>query len=266
MSYLYCSQKNDQPPLKRFAALGNFNNKLIFLAEKLAEPEDWYYDNPKANADDFKKYGVLFQYIHHTFSKSYDDNRLLIIDDNCLMNTGLLTNSGEEIFMLFTKNKKIGEQDWFFNSFYRSSDHKIPESMRGELPKHIDYFEDSPQDMYFDTKLTILYNMEHIVNDNFERLPDGLKQLDSTTIVTVLNASAEQMKKRILRNNRLVVPQYYNKKIMYLAPMKFGKEILPLAIEKHENSYRINTILTPGMAYCNARLIMKPESNWLQNK
>ncbi|PXC43252.1 hypothetical protein C9762_16605, partial [Listeria monocytogenes] len=30
--------------------------------------------------------------------------------------------------------------------------------------------------------------------------------------------------------------------------------------------YRINTILTPGMAYCNARLIMKPESNWLNNK
>ncbi|WP_429975446.1 DUF3825 domain-containing protein [Enterococcus sp. DIV0086] len=254
----------DIPPLKAFAALGNFDNKLIFLAEQLAEKEDWYYENPNSK-DKQKKYGVLFQYIHHTFSKSFDEDRLLIKENECVMNTGLLTVNGEEIFMLFTKNKRTGEQPWFFESFYRSSDHKIPESMRGDLPSHIDYFEDNPEDMYFDTKLTILYNMDHIVRDNYDRLPVSLQQLDHSLIVTILNASTEQMKQRILRNNRLVVPQYYNKKIMYLAPLKFGNETLPLAIEKHQHSYRINTILTPGMAYCNARLIMKPESNWLNN-
>lgn len=253
------------PPLKSFAALGNFDNKLVFLAEQLAEKEDWYYDNPNS-IDKQKKYGVLFQYIHHTFSKSFDENKLLIVDDYCIMNTGLLTTNSEEIFMLFSKNNRSNEQPWFFDSFYRSSDHKIPENMRGTLPSHIDYFEESPGEMYFDTKLTILYNMDHIVKDNYDRLPMSLQQLEHDLIVTILNASTEQMKHRILRNNRLVIPQYYNKKIMYLAPLKFGNDTLPLAIEKHQNSYRINTILTPGMAYCNARLIMKPESNWLNNK
>ncbi|EFP3893907.1 DUF3825 domain-containing protein, partial [Listeria monocytogenes] len=138
--------------------------------------------------------------------------------------------------------------------------------MRGSLPEHIDYFASNPQDMYFNTKLNVLYNMEHIVEENFTRLPEGIQQLDKSIIITILNSSTEQMKKRILRNNRLVVPQYYNKRIMYLAPLRFGKDTLPLAIEKHIDSYRINTILTPGMAYCNARLIMKPESNWLNNK
>ncbi|EGP8351112.1 DUF3825 domain-containing protein [Listeria monocytogenes] len=255
----------ETPPLKKFAALGNFNNKLIYLAENLAEKEDWYYENPNAKSSN-QKYGVLFQFIHHTFSKCKDENLLKFKDNHCLMNTGLLTQSGEEIFMLFTKNSRPNEQEWFFNSFYRSSDHDIPQNMRGSLPEHIDYFASNPQDMYFNTKLNVLYNMEHIVEENFTRLPEGIQQLDKSIIITILNSSTEQMKKRILRNNRLLVPQYYNKRIMYLAPLRFGKDTLPLAIEKHIDSYRINTILTPGMAYCNARLIMKPESNWLNNK
>lgn len=260
-------KKMDQiPPLKKFAALGNFDKKLLYLAEQLAEKEDWYYDNPKSSDQQQKKYGVLFQYIHHTFSKSLDEDRLVKKENSCIMNTGLMTSNGEEIFMLFSKNNIEGEQEWFFQSFYRSSDHKIPEVMRGCLPSHIDFFENCPEEMYFDTKLTILYNMDHIVKDNFERLPQSLKQLDFELIVTILNASTEQMKKKILRNNRLVIPQYYNKKIMYLAPLKFGDDVLPMAIEKNGDTYRINTILTPGMAYCNARLIMKPESNWLSNK
>ncbi len=53
---------------------------------------------------------------------------------------------------------------------------------------------------------------------------------------------------------------------MYLAPLMIGKEVVPVAIERNDDTYRINTILTPGMAYCNARLVMKPESNWLKNK
>lgn len=256
---------DDVAPLKRFSVLGNFNDKLLYLAEQLAEPENWHYENPKITAKQ-KKYGVLFQYIYHTFSKNQDEGNLVIEDGFCIMNTGLLTTSGEEIFMLFSENTRAGEQEWFFNSFYRASDRKIPESMRGKLPRHIDYFDGNPEDMYFNPRLTLLYNMEHIIKDNYERLPASLRQLDDSLLVSVLNSQAEQMKKRILRNNRLVVPQYYGKTIMYLAPLKFGKDVVPLAIEKNKNSYRINTILTPGMAYCNARLIMKPESNWLQNE
>ncbi|HBI2172325.1 TPA: hypothetical protein KZI00_003071, partial [Listeria monocytogenes] len=63
----------ETPPLKKFAALGNFNNKLIYLAENLAEKEDWYYENPNAKSSN-QKYGVLFQFIHHTFSKCKDEN------------------------------------------------------------------------------------------------------------------------------------------------------------------------------------------------
>ena len=56
---------------------------------------------------------------------------------------------------------------------------------------------------------------------------------------------------------------------MYLMPIDIhlddSKKItLALAIEKTEvGTYRANTIFTLDMAYPKARLIMKPESNWL---
>lgn len=74
------------------------------------------------------------------------------------------------------------------------------------------------------------------------------------------------MKIRISRNFRWIAPQFYNGKITYLAPLVFGKDIIPLAIERTSDTYRANTILTQSMAYCNARLIARPESNWLVNK
>ena len=102
--------------------------------------------------------------------------------------------------------------------------------------------------------------------ENRERLPEGAQLFSDEILLQIIGSAEQQMKKRILRNNRLVVPQYYNKKIMYLAPLMIGKEVVPVAIERNDDTYRINTILTPGMAYCNARLVMKPESNWLKNK
>ena len=56
---------------------------------------------------------------------------------------------------------------------------------------------------------------------------------------------------------------------MYLVPIKISNadgnfETMALAVEKTAtNQYRANTIFTKEMAYEKARLVMKPESNWL---
>ncbi|TDM03702.1 DUF3825 domain-containing protein [Macrococcus carouselicus] len=263
MQHNYNNSRN-QPPLNKFAFLGNFNDKLIYLS-KLAEPENWYYDSPKMNENE-KETGVLFQYIHHTFSKAFDDNLILMNDDYAIMNTGLLSKQGEEIFMLFSRNKYPDKQDWFFKSFYKQSSHDIPVEFRHQLPQHIDYFKKTPESYYFNPSLKIHSNLEHIIDDNFDRLPKAMRELPEDILSSVLSAQISIIEKRLLRNNRLAIPQYYNKKIMYLIPLAFGDEVIALAIEKHDNSYRVNTVLTKEMAYCNARLLMKPESNWLTNE
>ena len=257
---------NKLPAIKKFAFLGNtktFTKKLKYLAH-IAEPENWKYHNPKAGSDTDESIAVLYQYIINTFAKVEDEDKILMNENHAILNTGLMTSNGEEIFMLFAKSNGNGPAPWVFLSFFKESAHEIPQVFRDKLPKHVDYFENCPEEAYFDPSLIILGNFDHIIEDNFERLPEALRTMPSDAIVTFLNASKDVMQKRILRNNRLAVPQYYKKKIMYLVPLRFGEEVIPLAIEKHENTYRINTILTTGMAYCNARLVMKPESNWLK--
>lgn len=261
------NQMTEHPPLRTFAFIGVsdvWGRKLRYLAN-LAEEENWYYDNPSGRTDEFADVGVLHQYIMHTFSKSEEESLILMDEEHAIFNTGLLSKHGEEIFMLFTRNER-DEPKWYHKSFYVASAHEIPIKFRDKLPEYVDYFKNEPSSLYFDTSLPINGSVSHIIDDNMDRLPASLQQLPKELVSDVVNSVANNMKKRISRNNRLVVPQYYNKRIMYLAPLKFGNDYIALALERHGDSYRINTVLTPGMAYCNARLIMKPESNWLVNE
>lgn len=265
-------QMDEKSPLTSYAFLPGFPFKLRFLA-KLSEPENWHYEHEYFSPNDTvelaevkKKYAVLFQYIHHTFSKALDDGLVVESVDgkSSIMNTGLLTIGQEEIFMVFKENDRLDAQKWLLVGFFPKSAHEIPVSLRSKLPEHIDYFKGRAADMYFNLDYEIIPNVEHIITHNFNRLPRSIQSMgDKKQVASILDSLVGQMKKRILRNHRLIIPQYYNKKIMYLAPLVFGDETIVLAIEKHEDSYRANTILTLGMAYCNARLLMKPESNWL---
>ena len=76
------------------------------------------------------------------------------------------------------------------------------------------------------------------------------------------------MKKKVTANYKIAVPQYYNQKIQLLLPLCLvnpDRPDLALVVTKNEeyNYYQGHTCLTLDMAYNNARLIAKPESNWL---
>lgn len=255
----------DMSPLKEFAFLGGaaFLDKLIYLS-KIAEKENWYYDSPSAQTEQQKKYGVLFQYIHHTFSRAADEGKVLETDKYAVFNTGLLTLNGEEIYALFHLNR-YETPKWFLDSFYPVSSRYIPSELVDRLPAYVDYFSNRPEDAYFDTMKSIRIYVDHVM-ERFDRFPPIIQAIPRDVLIMLINSAEITMKKKILRNNRLVVPQYYNKQIAYLAPLNLAGQLIPLAIEKEESTYRVNTVLTPGMAYCNARLIMKPESNWLTNE
>lgn len=84
----------------------------------------------------------------------------------------------------------------------------------------------------------------------------------------MLSGTLKETQQRIKRNMRLAIPQFYKNKIMFLVPLNIpvGEntyETMALAVEKINNQYRANTIFTKEIAYEKARLLMKPESNWL---
>lgn len=254
--------------LYEYAYCGDFNKKIRYLAT-ICEHESWYYDAPEIREDD-KKYAVLWQYIQNIFSKHALENKIVKVDSWSILNTGLMTPNAEDIYMLFEVNPEYytkGEKsEYFFNSFYNRSDRDIPEVLKPFLPEPIDFFEKCPELMYFDTRMKVTPDFNHIYDDNMARLPAKLQELDRESSIMILNGALEKALRKVKRNNRIVVPQFYQRYIQYLLPLYILGETIPLVLEKQSNEYRANTILTLGMAYNNARLLMKPESSWLQNK
>lgn len=265
----YLNNREDLPKLKRFAVLGNsrasdFERKLDYLI-RIAEKEDWDH----TDVDTGYQNSTIFYYIIHTFDRCFDQNKIFIDSscENAFFNTGLMDSQGNEIFGHFIKSIFFNSNDpssnyWYLKAFLKSNDKEFVRVCK-QRPGTPTYF-DNYNELYFDPSLNIEINFDHIYEDNFDRLPDSLKSLDKETARLVFDGFLSFTKKKIMRNNRIPVPQFYDNKITFLIPVKvFDKDYVIIALEKINDQYIANTVLTMGMAYNCARLITKPESNWL---
>lgn len=238
-----------------------FNRFLEELSE-LAEQEIWTYreDDPLH---------ILRHYIYDTFDKCYSDNKILSSDTHSCFNTGLLTTNGEDIVALFIRNPRPDAQEWYLKGYYEVSSWEFL-NVFNETPQLV-YYHENYEDYYFNTNFRISMNLHHILRENKQRLVETLGEEDDGTLSIMLRGAWELTQARILRNMRIVIPQYYNNKISYLIPIIFNihsQEItMALAVEKlHNDQYRANTIFTLEMAYAQARLLMKPEADWIIKK
>lgn len=224
----------------------NWNDYTNELSE-LAAKEEW----SNTTYPDKK---ILTNYLVHTYKKLSSEKNIYISKDYALFNTGLFTEFYQPIYAY---NDKNGLQ---FLTAYELGNMNIP-----ERPSRANYFED-PSLLLFDWHYEININYKHILKDinNLDRIPEKLK--DNRNILNNLNGSIETMKKKVSANYKLAIPQYYEGKIQLLLPLCLEDDNIPdlaLAVTKIGNYYQGHTCLTLDMAYNNARLIAKPESNWL---
>lgn len=259
----YLNNFQDTNLLRKFALIGSrekFDAKLHYLS-MLAEPENWDYN--------FENISVLFYYVVHTFDRCYKQEKIVIHpnEELAMFNTGLMTTQGNEIFGVFRKSLYYNSRDrssnyWFLSTFIKDSDRMFTDSGL-DSPPMATYFEDY-NELYFDPNKEIRYDFDHIYDDNRDRLPETFQKLPKEHAKIVFDGFLSHTIKKIKRNARIPVPQFYRDEIMFLIPVEsLGNELIVLALEKGENHYRANTILTLGMAYNCARLLTKPESNWL---
>ncbi len=235
--------------------------KMISYLAGIAEKEKWTFNEEEPN-------GLLEKYIRDTFSQCYKQNKILVSkDENCsCFNTGLLTPNGNDIIALFEKNSRSGVQPWILKGFKDKCNREFMD-LFSDIPELASYT-DNFEELYFNPEYNIVVNTDHILDDNWDRIENTL-HLSKTVVKTLLSGVLEEAKMKIKRNLRLVVPQYYRGEIMYLVPIRIPVdddkyETMALAVEKTSTSqYRANTIFTKEMAYEKARLLMKPESNWL---
>lgn len=251
--------------LKDFAF---FDYKFLDILANLAQQENW---EPK-NSEETKPYNhpILYSYIIYTFNRLanlYNEdnysNYIIFKNNKALINIGLMTPNYERIFMLFKKNNIQNKQPFYCLGFFKESSTEL--NSFPVKPKKAKYIS-SLSDLLYDTNLPLIINIEHILSDeeNKNRLPAELK--NSPTLVIAFHGAIEILKKKLELNYKIAVPQFYTNRMQLLLPICLRNNNTPdivLAVEKHGKSYTGHTCLTLDMAYNNARLIAKPEADWL---
>jgi hypothetical protein len=110
-------------------------------------------------------------------------------------------------------------------------------------------------------------NYEHIIDHNSDRLPVELVSNRRIALMSIKGA-VESLKDKVLRNYKVAIPHWYEDRVQLLLPLNLTDDTvadLALVVDKdHEgNIYRARTVLTMDLAYNNARLITRPDTEWL---
>ncbi|HXH19444.1 MAG TPA: DUF3825 domain-containing protein [Chitinophagales bacterium] len=254
--------------LFKFAVFPNYERSIQYLADSLADPEEWNFSDSTV-----RNYPILKNYLEFTFRKLQQENKIVFTNDNTYscFNTGLVTQNLEDIFAFFEKyrNPKPGHTTpYCFKAFLKKSDNQILRHFSHNLPDIADFF-DKPELLIFNPRCELIPDIDHIIRDNKQRFPSHLQQADDGELRRQLIGSMDEVKKKVRTNYKIAVPQYYDGKIQLLLPLcltsKSPNPDLALVVYKlNDRTYTARTCLTLKMAYNNARLIVKPQSNWLK--
>ncbi len=252
-------------PLFRFAYIPEVKQRMEELAD-LAEEENWDYKYSKSEHTT----PVLYNYVQFTFARVKAEQKIEYArDDNgedlACFNTGLVTDNQEPIFGLFSKNDTGRPEKWMLNRWARLGDAILNDF--NQLPDLADYFDD-PSELVFDSRLELRPDLDHIIDDNRQRFPEPFRSMGKYQLRIFLDGAIRSARERVRRNYKAAVPQYYRGRLQLLLPICLSnprQADLALVVERHGDSfYRSATCLTLDQAFNNARLIAKPDQDWLQ--
>lgn len=245
------------------------SSSLLKLAG-LAQAEDWNYRQATSERD----LPILRNYVVYSFRRAQYQGRVAVSDkgDVACFNTGLLTPHFERIFGYFVKQtRKEFPQPWFLHGFYRESDYRL--MAFPQLPVRPTYF-DNPAELLFHPSYDFRIQYEHIVNDRIDRFPDHL-QRDEKRRTELVRQAVQHAMFRVEQNYKTAIPQFYwgNRepgnagRLQLLLPLcleDVSRADLALSVDQVSGVYRAATVLTLDMAYNNARLIARPDREWLE--
>jgi cold shock CspA family protein len=236
---------------------------------KIAADEPWDY----ANSQSAVKLPILDSYLEHTYLRLAETKgvRVTANEDFLSFNTGLVTDNQEAIYCICELNPDFSGRKWRFAKFVKESDRDFVSKFGANVPPLAEYFED-PSDLLFDRRLQLFINIDHIL-ENIDRFP---KHLQGNQFVArqLLTSAQVQTEKRVYRNYKTAIPQFFRDRgkkgvMQLLLPICLehpSRADLALTVAKNPDgtAYLSSTVLTLDMAYCNARLLARPDTEWLK--
>lgn len=239
-----------------YVYFGDYSARIQELADM--SPEQWSFNGQTEN-------GILKNYLYFTLNKLLEENKVIETTDYAVFNTGLFTEFYEPIYFYMEPNTASGSQKWYLKQI--ATEYNLGYYGVAEMPERANYFQ-NPELLVFDSRCKINVHFRHILQDadNVARMPEEIR--NSSNMQSALIGAIDIMKKRVTANYKIAVPQYFDGKIQLLLPLYLLERPQPdlaLVVTKNTagNYYQGHTCLTMQMAYNNARLIAKPDSNWL---
>lgn len=244
---------------------------------------------------------VLYTFARLEYEDEQDSQqkKIKVTEDAAIFNTGLVDKYYNPIYAYFEKNPNSDAmQEWFFRSFSSNvSEYLIKKFGSIEnFPKPAEYSHDNSDFIVNPTyKIETHSNLDHILIDNVKRLPRrllekcgaNLNEIESLKapndsyayfvrnqgvlkdLHTHVSRATEDAIKRVRWNFKTATPIYFpaEKMICILLPLCFfdnqADAALVLKPVPEQNVYVQKTIFDMKMAYVDARLITRPDSDWL---
>lgn len=224
----------------------------------------------------------LRNYLNYTFKRLVELEQAspgtYFVYDNAkdwiAFNTGLQNIHGADLLAIFQRYRPregdAGGQDrpdWVFKGAHAPSDHQYRDHFGMNVPDIAWYSTDS-RDYVFD----VAYHLERDVFDHlFERAKEraGLPNVSDEVVRNYLRGALENLVPKIRRNYKVAIPVYYveERRMQLLLPFvsATGTDTSCFLVEREDatKTYRLKTIFDLDQAYFSARLITRPDKDWL---
>lgn len=270
--------RDTRTALQKFATFDDWDAAIKDLATNHAQKEDGNWDYINNKTGDFP---VLESYVAYTFLRLQKEGKIKYASriekgkelKFASINTGLATIKQEEIFAYFehkdnfTNVKQVEgylkQPLWIFKCFDRESNRLM--NNFAQKPELANYFQNAAE-LIYDSGKRLIPDYEHILDDREKRFPKEFRELSKPQQVERVKSAIESALTRIKRNYKTAIPQYYSDAIQLLLPLCITtaeNADVALVVANEGEVYRANTVLPLDWAYNNARLLAKPDREWL---
>lgn len=264
---------DDRYPLELFAEFKDLDQSLKNLANHLAEKKNEYWDYIKEPSNGVP---VLFSYINQIFSRTKLQDKIVIGKKEnkkyAYFNTALVTPEQDEIYAYFIENPEFEELDYFGLSVPKwsflefNTDQSRYSDYFTKLPKIATFFEETKiSQLIFDTSIKVKLKKAHLIDRKY-RFPAKIRNLDDDSFLEEIRRAVDLATIRAKRNYKTAIPHFFQNRIQILLPLfitnKFEADVA-LVVDKVDESYVGHTVLTLDQAFQNARLLAKPDREWL---
>lgn len=242
----------------------------------------WGFQQPKFKSKyPYTDVPKLRNYLNYTFVRLLELEQdspgkfffLTADKDWICFNTGLQNQYGVDLMATFQKYRQREDNpqirpDWVFKGCYASNDRQYRDRFGTKIPDIAWYSTDS-RDFVFDTSYTLDKEaFDHLFDRARER--SGLNNASDEVVRNYLRGVLENLLPKIRRNYKIAIPVYFveEKRMQLLLPFESASDandVSCFAIDRDDQNkrYGLKTIFDLDHAYFSARLITRPDKDWL---